>query len=175
MAVLQWGLILFLAGFLIHLLVWRVHKPESPMRVLLALFLAVIVLGLVAVYCAGGLLRSVGLAGLTTPAAYLHVLVFSVSMALFYIAGYIVLEWGSPSLTIVGTVARAGAKGVDAAGLVDAVANLPFIESRILSLIRDHTIVEKGGRYAVAPGRHLYYRALLFYSRLVRREETQTG
>jgi hypothetical protein len=174
-AVLQWGLVLFLGAFLIHLLIWRLHKPEASLKVLLAIFLVVIVAGLAALYFGRNAIYSIGLAGLPNAAAYLHVLVFSVSMALAYIVIYTLIEWDSPTLTIVNMIARAGKRGVGTAKLVKLAENLPSIESRMQSLIRSNVIVEKDGRYVVSPGRHIFYRSVLYYSRLLRADDTQSG
>jgi hypothetical protein len=175
MAVLQWGLVLFFAAFLIHLVIWRIHKPALALRALLVIFLAIISTGLVAAYFFGSLVRSIGLAELPSVAAYLHVLLFSVSMALAYIAGNVVLEWDSPSPAIVRLVVRAGEKGIEAAELIRIAENMQFIEDRIQSLIRGNIIVENEGRFIISPGRHFFLHAILFYSRLVRRDDTQTG
>jgi hypothetical protein len=170
MAVLQWTVLLFLAAFVAHLLVWRLRKPRSPLKALLVIFFAAAAAGLAALYFGGGAIASAGLARLPGPAAYLHVLVSVTSLALAYTVSYTLIEWDSPTLTIVTMVARAGEGGLGEAEL-DALADeLPFIQSRIKSLIDDKVVVEEGGRYVVPPGRHFFYRFVLFYHRLLKTE-----
>jgi hypothetical protein len=167
MAVLQWGLILFLGALLIHIAFWRVRKPASPLKALLLIFLTVTAAGLAALYACD---RVVGLASpgtLDSPAAYLHTLLLTVSMSQAYMVSYTLLEWDSPTLTIVTRIARAGKGGVSEADLVQLADKLPFIESRIECLIREGIIIEKGGRYIVSSEPHLFYRFILSYRRLL--------
>jgi hypothetical protein len=167
MAVLVWGSVLFLAALLTHLLVWRLRKPRSPMKALMLILLGVITAGLAALYCGDGIIRSYNLDTPGSMAAYLHTLLFSVSMSLAYITSYTLLEWGgSPTLAIVMAIARAGKAGATKAELLGLADKLPFIESRIQCLIQDKTIVEKDGHYMVSPGRHLFFGLVLFYRRL---------
>jgi hypothetical protein len=166
MGVLVWGSALFLAGLLTHLLVWRLRKPRSPMKALMLIFLGVITAGLAVLRCDDGIIRSANLATLDSTAAYVHTLLFSVSMSLAYINSYTLLEWDSPTLTIVMAIAKAGKAGATKAELLGLADRLLLIESRIESLIQDKTIVEKDGRYMVSPRRHLFFGLVLFYRRL---------
>jgi hypothetical protein len=131
MAVLVWGSVLILAPLLTHLLVWRLRKPRSPMKALMLILLGVITAGLAALYCGHGIIRSYNLDTPGSTAAYLHTLLFSVSMSLAYIISYTLLEWSSPTLTIVMAIARAGKAGATKAELLGLADKLPFIESRI--------------------------------------------
>jgi hypothetical protein len=167
MAVLQWGLFLFLGAFLAHLLVWRVRKPTSPLKALLVIFVAAAAVGLTVVYFGERAVRSIGLAVLPNAAAYLHVLLFFTSVALAYMVSYTLLEWDSPTLTLVTMIAKAGKDGVGEVELLEYVDKLPFIESRVESLMRDNSLVYKDGYYVVGPGRHVAYRFVLFYRRLL--------
>jgi hypothetical protein len=166
MAVLVWGSVLFLAALLTHLLVWRLRKPRSPMKALMLIFLGVITAGLAALYCGDGIIRSYQLDTPGSTAAYVHTLLFSVSMSLAYITSYTLVEWGSPTLTIVAAIARAGKAGATKAELLELADSSLFIESRVECLIQDKTIVEKDGRYMVSPRRHLFFTLVLFYRRL---------
>jgi hypothetical protein len=174
MAVLQWTLVLFLAALLVHLLIWRLRKPGSPLKALLAIFFAVAAAGLAGLHFGEGVLASAGLAVLPGPAAYLHVLTCFIPMALAYTINYTLLEWDSPTLTIVTMIENAGERGLAEAELVRLADNLPFIQSRIRSLVSDKIIAEDGGRYVVSPGRHFCYRFILFYHRLLK-TDTRRG
>jgi hypothetical protein len=166
MAVLVWGSVLFLAALLTHLLVWRVRKPRSPLKALMLILPGVITAGLAALYCGDGIIRSSNLGTPGSMAAYLHTLLFAVSMSLAYMTNYTLLEWGSPTLAVVMAITRAGNAGATKAELLGLADKLPFIESRIECLIQDKSIVEKDGRYMVSPGRHLFFGLVLFYRRL---------
>jgi hypothetical protein len=171
MAILQWGVGLFLLAFFLHLLVWRIHKPRSPIKILLAIFLGTVVVGLATLYFGAGVVRSLGLAELSTLAAYLHVLVFFIAMAFSYIVGYTVLEWDSPTLSIVTMIARAGKNGLEEAELIQRAEKLPFLESRMQDLIRGGILVEREGRYVLSARPHLFFRSILLYNRLLRTEQ----
>jgi hypothetical protein len=166
MAVLFWGLLLFAAGFLLHLIIWRIHKPASPIKALLVVFLSVIGFGLVGVYFGHDVLGS-GLTGLSGLPQYLHVVLFSVSMAFAYIVVYTVLEWDSPTLTIVTLLARAGANGLEEIDLIKHLEKLPFLESRIQDLVRGGIVAERNDRYVLGDGYHLFFRSILLYNRLL--------
>jgi hypothetical protein len=169
MAVLLWGVVLLLVGLTLHVVIWRISKPRRSINALLLIFLAVAVIGLTALYAGGGALAWAGLAVLSGPASYAHVLLFYTSMAFAYIVSYTLLEWDSPTLTLVLMMASAGEEGLGEADLLGCADKLPFIESRIESLILDRTIVERGGRYVVSPGCFNYYffRFVLCYGRLL--------
>jgi hypothetical protein len=171
MAILQWGIGLFLAAFLVHLLVWRIRKPGSSIRVLLAIFLGVAVLGLIALYLTQDAARSRGLPVLSNLAAYLHVLSFVISIAFAYIVVYTGLEWDSPTLSIVTMIARAGKTGVDEAELVQRAEKLPFLESRMQDLIRSGILVERDVRFVLSARPHYFFRSILLYNRLLRKEQ----
>jgi hypothetical protein len=174
MAVLQWTLVLLLTAFLVHLLIWRLRKPKSPLKALLLILLAVIGLGLAALYFADGIIGRIGLLRISGPAAYLHVALASISMALGYMVSYTLIEWDSPTLTIVTMIAQAGKNGLAEAELGTLADRLSFIHSRIQTLVRDNVMVEKDGRFIISPGRHMFYRFVLFYHRVIR-TDTQSG
>jgi len=171
MAVLLCGVILFFTALVIHVVIWRVRKPSSPLKTLLLILLAVIFAGLSALYFTADSLAASGFATLDTLAAYLHTLLFCVSLSLAYVVSYTLLEWDSPTLTIVMTIARAGRSGAPEAELAQLVDRLPFIGSRIQCLIRDNVITEKDGRYVISPGHHLFYRFVLSYRRLLKADK----
>jgi hypothetical protein len=167
MVILEWGLGLFLGALLLHLLLWRLHKPKSPIKALLALFGGVIGAGLAALYFGDTAFRSAGLAGLANPVAYVHILLFFTSMACAYIVFYTVLEWDSPTLTLVMMIGRAGKSGFAEAEFIKHAEQIPFLESRMQDLRRSGILVEKNGRYVLSPGPHWFYRSIVFYNRLL--------
>jgi hypothetical protein len=171
-AVLLWGVVLFLVALVTHVLVWRLHKPGAPINALLVLFLGVVVVGLTTLRLAGHAVGSAGLPLLPGLAAYLHVLLFYVSMAFAYIVSYTLIEWESPTIAIVTMLARAGRSGVRKAELLELANGFPLVESRIQSLVRDNTIIAKDGRYTVSPRtfNFFFYRLVLAYGRLLRLE-----
>jgi hypothetical protein len=173
MAVLQWTLVLLLAAFVVHLLIWRLHKPRSALKALLVVFAGVGAAGLAALYFGDSAIGSIGLARLSGPAAYLHVLIAYSSMALAYTICYTLIEWDSPTLTIVTMIGRTGKDGLEEAQILKFADDFPFVQSRIESLIAGGVLVKKDGRYLASPGRHIFYRSILFYHRLLK--TTQRG
>jgi hypothetical protein len=168
LSVLLWGFILYGIALFLHVLIWRIRKPHRALITLLGVFVAVLVAGLAGLRFAGALILSAGIPVLSNGGAYFHVLVFYLAMAFAYIVSYTLLEWDSPTLTTVMLIARAGKNGIEEADLFKVADKLTFIESRIQSLVNDKTIVEKDGRYLVAPGglNVFLLRFILFYGRL---------
>ncbi len=167
MAVLQWGCLLLLVAFLVHLLIWRVRKPAAPLKALLVILVATEVVGLTAAHLGEGVARALGLAALPGVAADLHVVLFVTSVGLVYTISYTLLEWDSPTLTIVTLIGRAGRAGISEAELLKTIDKLPFFQSRIDGLIRGGSLVCRDGRFFVGPGRHLAFRFILSYRRLL--------
>lgn len=172
MAVLFWTLALFLIASLLHVLIWRTHKPASSLKALLIVYLAVGVSGLAFLALAQGDLRTVGLPSLLGVAAYLRVLAAFVAMTFTYTICYTLIEWDSPTLTLVNLIVSAGRHGLDESRIADLADQQPFIQSRVQSLIDGGLLVEKNGRYLIAPGKHVFYRSILFYHRLLKTQTT---
>jgi hypothetical protein len=172
MAILQWSLVLFLSVLLTHVLVWRIRKPRSPLKALLVIVLMVPATGLAILSGTAGSSSFLGLRALPNIAAYLHVLLFTTSAGLAYMVGYTLLEWDSPTLTIVRMIESAGSEGIGEADLLKRFHDQPsFLESRIETLMRSRILVEKDGRYVLSSGRHLFFRIILLYPRLTRADQ----
>jgi hypothetical protein len=168
MVVLLWGFVLFIVALFVHILIWRLHKPNKALNTLPRVFLVVVVTGLAALYSGDSFIRSAGIPVLPNPPAYCHVLVFYLSMSFAYIVSYTLLEWDSPTLTIVMIIAKAAQKGVEEAELFKVADKLTFVESRIQTLVNDKIIMQKDGRYVVAPEaiNSFIFRFILFYGNL---------
>jgi hypothetical protein len=172
MAILQWGVVLLLSALLTHVIVWRLRKPRSPLTALLLIVLIVPATGLATLYFSRQGVASLGLKVLPNLAGYLHVFLFTTSAGLAYIIGYTLLEWDSPTLTIVRMIERAGNEGIGEAELVQLFRDRPsFLASRIETLMRSRILTEKDGRYILASGHHLFFRAILIYPRITRADE----
>jgi hypothetical protein len=173
MAILQWGMILYLGALLVHAILWRLHRPQAPLKILLMVFFGVTAAGLAALYWHEETLRALGFAVLPNWAAYVHVFAFATAMGLAYIVGYTLLEWDSPTLTLVTKIARAGDSGVQESDLIEKLVERPsFVGSRMLTLMRSGVLAEQDGRYVLSRGNHFFYRFILFYGRLMRMDGT---
>ena len=96
MRVLSVAVVLLGSAFLVHWLVWRLAMPRRQTAALLAIFLAVLAVG-IPLAVRGIPASELALHG---PWECLHVAIVHVAVALAYVVVYSALEERSPSMTI---------------------------------------------------------------------------
>lgn len=166
MAVLLWCSILFLTAFVLHVVLWQVVEPKSPLKTLLVIFFGVFFLGLVLLDAKRHALDALGIPRLSGALNYWHALVFYVPVALTYINLYTALQVDSPTLSLVYEMYRTGQAGMSGEDIEAFLASRNFASDRLQALIENGTVVERDGRYVVRRGRHLLFRTVLFFRRL---------
>ena len=136
MIVLIYGLLSFIAAFLIHLIVWKISVlKKNQTVVLLEIFFAVSVLSVTAISAFGNLCE------------YFAYLFLYYSLALCYIVSYSAIEVDSPSLAMVLEIAKEGALGLDKERFYSRMSDDLLVIPRIEDLANDGMISKEGDKY----------------------------
>ena len=139
------ALTLFSAAFLLHWVLWRIRVPRRQSAVLLAILLAALPVGLVAVTFVPALqfLRPHGFWEV------LQVCTFHIALTLAYVVAYSAIEGRSPSMTLLSYVADAGGRGRTRAELAAVLRGDDPVTLRLEALVRDNMIAGEGDSYAL--------------------------
>ncbi|HNQ35367.1 MAG TPA: hypothetical protein PKN80_04800 [bacterium] len=163
MKVLGYGLGLFLAALLAHILIWRLRRPARRIRVLCLLFPVFLAAGL------AWLPGRFGLPGLA-PSDYLEVILLDLSLAAAYLVTYPALEVESPSMLLVLMVGRAGRAGLDPADPERDLDDRRLVEPRLKDLERSRLVVCRDGCYRLTPAGRRFVGIFVGYRNLFRPE-----
>jgi hypothetical protein len=96
----------------------------------------------------------------------LHVCLFYVSLAFYYVITYSAIEGDSPTLSLIRHLNASGGRGISSAELHEFLEARPFIKARITALMHDGLLREENGRYFVAGRGSLFFRLILAFRRL---------
>jgi len=131
------GSAIFAAGFMLHLVWWRVALPRRQTKTLLVIFFAALAVSLAWLY-----------RGL--PAGELcHIALYVTSLILAYMITYSAVEADSPSLLVALAVARAGEKGLAADEIFALLDDHALVDPRLDDLLLDKMAVLENGRYRI--------------------------
>jgi hypothetical protein len=147
-AVLLMGVVAFAGCLLVHVVLWRVARPRSDMRALLAIFFVApsAVAGLVAV--AGAVAPGAGFAdGLQVAAALL--LHWALSAA--YVQSYPAAQAMAPSLEIAYAVRRSMPQGLSREELLARLDTGALVQDRLEDLVADRLVRLERDRYVLTP------------------------
>ena len=166
MGALIWGSGLWLLGFLMHVVVWRVRVPRRQTRALLAIFLAVLAAGTAVGAIAGAKLR--GLVPVPAGVAeWSAAALLTVSLALAYVISHSALEAESPTLAIIRMIVRAGASGLPRQRLHDGMDDQVLVIPRLDDLVRDGMVELRGDTYRLLPKGRRFVTVFLVFRRLL--------
>lgn len=146
MKVLVYGMGLYALAFLIHLVVWKIRMPKSPMNGLLQIFSMTLGAGYLGIRALG---PSFSLFQATVPQSLpecLHMGLLYLSLTLAYMVLYSALEADSPSVGLLRKIISTGAAGMGEEDLRQAFNNLDFLEARIRQLAEDKLITGENGK-----------------------------
>ena len=127
--------IAFLAALVTQIILWRVRLPRNHFKMLLIIFAAFLLLGII---------------GLGFVAGWIYSLLFAQCfglLALSYISFYSLIEGQSPSLSLVMAVHRKGAGGLSLVEVDELMSMEDVIGIRIRELERDNLIFTKNSTY----------------------------
>ncbi len=139
MSVLISGSLLFAIALSLHLAVWRLHYPRNPIKALIFLFGAVILLGIIFLF----------LYASYTSLQYLHIVLLFFSLFICYLITYSAIEANSPSLVIVSRIARAGKEGLPFERIKESLGNDLLIEPRLRDLVEARLVDLSGLTYKI--------------------------
>jgi len=164
MAIFISGLALFVAAFLIHIIVWRIRVPARQLLTLMHVFLWTFVAGIAAIVILqlnGKLAEPISLAGL------LLIAMFYGGLCVTYLIFFTALEADSPSLTMINLISAGADRGITIEKLrARAIAN-SFVEARIEQMLQDGMAVQSGDRLYMGPSGGLLSSIVLFYRHLL--------
>lgn len=133
MSALFYGIITFFAALLVHSIIWRIWLPRRNRAAILAnIFFWALVIGIVVLKDFQG---------------RLDYIVLYCSLAAAYIVSYPAMEAGSPSLTIVSNIAKAGKSGLDKNEIYNAMTDETLVIARITDLLNDGLIRASSDKY----------------------------
>lgn len=154
MFVLFWSLLLFIAAFLLHLIIWKIRIPRRQTNTLLGIFFGIYILGILL------FVRPEFFEGL-------YIFVFFASLTLAYIITYSAVEVDSPSLSLVMAFNKSASFGLSRENISEFMTDEKLVIPRINDLVRDKLIYVDSGKYKLtAKGKNfiiifILYRKLL--------------
>ena len=137
---------LFILGFAIHLILWRIHVPKRQSAELLLIFFAILPLGLAATKIIPPL-AALGPWGFWQ----CHVALFHVAMTLAYVVTYSALEERSPSMSLLTYVADSQGQGRTHDELSTILRSAMPVEIRLNAMIRDKMVEKVGQDIHITP------------------------
>ena len=152
----------FALAFVAHLIWWRVALPRRQTAALMGIFLGGLALWLLCSLVLPGRWFTAG-----DPWQAVHVAVFDVACTLAYVVAYSALEHRSPSMTLLVTVADAGAAGCAIEQLHGMLAAANPVEIRLAAMLHDGMIIRDGDGYQLTPKGHAWAAVLSSWRRLL--------
>lgn len=163
MLIWPYGIVLLVAAFGMHVLLWRACLPSKHTNTLLFIFFSVLAAGIFVIRVFGVL--PLGAEGSVFD--YLRLVLFYVSVALAYIISYSALEADSPSLLMTLEINAAGAQGLEKSKLLHTLTDAVLIRPRLNDLVRDGLAVSEQGKYRLTAKGRSFVRIFIFFRTLL--------
>ena len=166
MTVLFWGSFLFGAGFLLHLIIWKIRLPKRQTKALLKILFGTLIIGLLILWW----IPSITVFNLYAPAVlsdFIQISLFVTSLTLAYMITYSAVEADSPSLVMIINIADAGSKGLGQDDFNRNMTDDVLVKPRVNDLVRDKMIFLDNGKYQLTPKGTLMIRIFIFYRKLM--------
>lgn len=167
MSVLAYGILLFIAALLIHLVIWRLHLPRKQTNALLLIFSLVLVSGISAILAYPGLIKWSFYPALSFFEIFQLFLLYT-TLAVSYILSYPAIEADSPTLIIMRAVFESGAAGLDKTSLKRIADNDLLILPRIKDMVSDNMVYLKDGKYRLKTKGLIMAKTFSFYRNIIR-------
>ena len=146
MSVVGLGLLLVLAGFLLHWIRWRLAPPADSARVLVMSWLAGIFGGLLLILLLGWVESRVANLLPEGPLGIAHAVLLSLALAAAYVMTYPAIAVESPTLVIIQAISRRGAEGLPRKALFEQLNDSVLVAPRIRDLLDERLAVRDDGR-----------------------------
>jgi len=153
---------LITAAFLVHLCLWRIHRPSNHTLGLLAVFGITYLVGLPVLYFCPVTHWIV-----QKPCLFLQITIFHIVISLAYIAFYSILEEDSPSLSIVTMVSAAGSVGLEKEVIESRLQAGDILESRIAASMKGGLVKQQGESYFLTSKGRFFARLFLMMEKLM--------
>jgi len=146
---------LFVFGFVLHVILWKVHLPKHHIQMLLGIFYLPLLLSFPL-----AMIQGIPLAAL------LHASLFYISLSLCYVITYSAIEGDSPTLSLMRFVAENPVHGRSRQEIDSFFAERPFIRARISALLHSSLVREENGRYLIQGNPSLPFMLILQFRRI---------
>jgi hypothetical protein len=154
MTVLVTTFVLLLVALVIHVGIWRIHRPGGELGALSLIFGAVLLGWLVAI------------APFTVSTLQLlRVVLLYLPTAFSYILTYPAIGADSPTISLMQLLAKSP-DGVASETIASEFVRWPFIRARLATLLKSGQVVEQGDRYVASKQVSLIFRIILGYRRI---------
>jgi hypothetical protein len=153
---------IFSLTFFLHLLWWRIALPTRQTTALLGLFFGALSVWLALSHFMPGRWFTA-----VDRWQAIHVAVFHTACTLAYVVAYSALEHRSPSMTLLVTVADAGANGCTHEELRRLIAGASPVEVRLDAMVHDGMVARDADGYRLAPKGWAWATVLAHWRRLL--------
>lgn len=153
---------------MIHLVLWKIRLPEHHTITLLVIFLFILSAGLVLFFI---FFKPVCLScgGLSTAICEgLEIIFLFISLTLSYIVSYSALKADSPSLVMILTIAKSGAKGLDKDVFMETMTDDVLVIPRINDLLRSGSVYEDNRKLKLNNKGLFFTRLFLVYRKIMK-------
>lgn len=157
MSVLIWGILFFIFFIVLHVMIWKIRVPRSPIKILIFLVGFVMLAGLVIL----------GMYSSYTLSYYVHIYLLFFSFFVSYLLIYSAIQADSPSLAIVFQIAKAGKQGLPATTLAGLFSNGVLIVPRIKELVGAKLVNLEDGKYRINGKGKLFIGPFLIYRNIL--------
>lgn len=168
MNVFLYTIVLFIAAFLIHFVLWKLHLPTHHTIALLAIFLVTLAAGLALFFIFYRTVRP-SCGGISTAICEsLQIVFLFISLTLSYIVSYSALKADSPSLVMILAIAKAGSKGLDKDIFLKTMTDEVLIIPRINDLLRSGSVYEDNHKLKLNNKGLFFTKLFLAYRKIIK-------
>jgi hypothetical protein len=140
------AIFLFILGFAVHLVIWRVKQPQATGQTLITTLVASIVGGAIVLWAGARIAPGLQAWLPASLSEWLQAIVAGLTMAALYVMTYPALEVESPTLLMIDILARAEPVGLTKDELYRRLSDDVLVIPRIEDLLREDLATETGGR-----------------------------
>ncbi len=151
MAALFLGSFLALAGFLVHVAIWRRRRPRSSGSSLIKIFISTIATGTIVAAAAFFVFPSAR-AGLPAHLGdWIQAVTLALALAAAYVLTYPAIEVESPTLLLAELFDATGAQGLTRSELHRRLGNDVLVRPRVQDMLDEKLVELSGPRYLLTP------------------------
>ncbi|NQU67562.1 MAG: hypothetical protein HQ510_06435 [Candidatus Marinimicrobia bacterium] len=172
MNVLVTSIVLFGTAFFVHLVMWRIRHPKSPIRTILLIFFITYIIGTLLIYHQSQS-GSGSIISIDSIADILRIFLFYIALTFTYCFVYHSFEDDSPSLFIVLNIWNTHDNGITIDELYDLMPNDVFFKSRIDYLVIEKLAYLKNERYFISKKGLSVLGLFTFLNKLMKQDEIQ--